>query len=110
VTRCLGLGPTVAMYTVVDRVLLRPLPARDARSLVKIETMSRTGGSPLLDIEEWQARSRALQSIAFYYADNNYGHLDFSREGRIDAGRGATCKCAPVSDTRCAYGDGPHLS
>lgn len=77
VTLALGLGAAVAMYTVVDRVLLRPLPYRDAGSLVKIETMSRNGGSPLIDIEEWQARSRTLQSVAFYYADDSNAHLDF---------------------------------
>ena len=77
VTLALGLGATAAMYTVVDRVLLRPLPYRDADSLVKVETMSRNGGSPLIDIEEWQARSRTLQSIAFYYADDGNAHLGF---------------------------------
>ncbi|HEX6494510.1 MAG TPA: ABC transporter permease [Acidobacteriaceae bacterium] len=77
VTLALGLGATVAMYTVVDRVLLRPLPYRDAGSLVKIETMTSNGGSPLIDIEEWQARSHALQSIAFYDADSSNAHLAF---------------------------------
>ncbi len=76
-TLALGLGATTAMYTVVDRVLLRPLPYRDAGSLVSIKTMSRNGGSPLIDIEEWQARSRALESIAFYYADASNAHLGF---------------------------------
>jgi hypothetical protein len=77
VTLALGLGATVAMYTVVDRVMLRPLPYRDADSLVKIETMSRNGGSPLIDIEEWQARSRTLESVAFYYVDDSNAHLGF---------------------------------
>jgi putative ABC transport system permease protein len=77
VTLALGLGAAVAMYTVVDRVLLRPLPYRDAGSLVKIETMTRHGGSPLIDIEEWQARSRTLESVAFYYADESNAHLGF---------------------------------
>jgi predicted permease len=76
-TLALGLGAAVAMYTVVDRVMLRPLPYRDAGSLVKIETMSRNGGSPLIDIEEWQARSRTLESVAFYYADDSNAHLGF---------------------------------
>jgi hypothetical protein len=78
VTLALGLGATVAMYTVVDRVMLRPLPYRDADSLVKIETMSRNGGSPLIDIEEWQARSHTLASIAFYSGPGDNGHLNFS--------------------------------
>ncbi|HEY2002380.1 MAG TPA: ABC transporter permease [Acidobacteriaceae bacterium] len=70
VTLALGLGATVAMYTVVDRVLLRPLPYRDARSLVNIQETSKTGepgwGSAFLDIAEWQARSHTLASIAFW--------------------------------------------
>jgi len=40
VTLALGLGAAVAMYTVVDRVLLRPLPYRDAGSLVQISEVS----------------------------------------------------------------------
>ena len=70
VTLALGLGAAVAMYTVVDRVLLRPLPYRDAGSLVDIQEMSKTGepgwGSAFLDIAEWQARSHTLASIAFW--------------------------------------------
>jgi DNA polymerase III sliding clamp (beta) subunit (PCNA family) len=76
-TLALGLGAAVAMYTVVDRVMLRPLPYRNAGSLVKIETLTRNGGSPLIDIEEWQARSRTLESVAFYYADDSNAHLGF---------------------------------
>jgi predicted permease len=84
VTLALGLGATVAMYTVVDRVMLRPLPYRDADSLVKIQTMSRNGGSPLIDIEEWQARSRTLESVAFYYVDDSNAHLGFL-EGKSES-------------------------
>jgi predicted permease len=83
-TLALGLGATVAMYTVVDRVLLRPLPYRDARSLVSIREISKTGepgwGSAFLDIAEWQARSHTLSSIAFYSGPGDNGHLDFLEE------------------------------
>jgi predicted permease len=81
VTLALGLGATVAMYTVVDRALLRPLPYRDAGSLVNIQEMSKAGepgwGSAFLDIAEWQARSHRLQSVAFYSGPGDNGHLDF---------------------------------
>jgi hypothetical protein len=84
VTLALGLGATAAMYTVVDRVLLRPLPYRDAQSLVNIQEMSKTGepgwGSAFLDIAEWQARSHTLSSIAFYSGPGDNGHLDFLEE------------------------------
>jgi predicted permease len=84
VTLALGLGATVAMYTVVDRVLLRPLPYRDAQSLVSIREISKTGepgwGSAFLDIAEWQARSHTLSSVAFYSGPGDNGHLDFLEE------------------------------
>lgn len=84
VTLALGLGATVAMYTVVDRVLLRPLPYRNARSLVNIRETSKTGepgwGSAFLDIAEWQARSHTLSTIAFYAGPGDNGHMDFLEE------------------------------
>ena len=69
VTLALGLGATVAMYTVVDRVLLRPLPYRDAESLVSIREVSKVGepgwGSAFLDIASGRraaTRCRASRS------------------------------------------------
>ena len=89
VTLALGLGAAVAMYTVVDRVLLRPLPYRDAGSLVSIQEMSTTGepgwGTVFLDIAEWQARSHTLASIAFYDVEGGPAHLGFleGKDGSI---------------------------
>ena len=69
-TMALGLGAAVAMYTVVDRVMLRPLPYRDAGSLVSIREVGKDRtegwGNMFLDIAEWQARSHLFQSIAYW--------------------------------------------
>jgi hypothetical protein len=89
VTLALGLGAAVAMYTVVDRVLLRPLPYRDAGSLVQITEVDKNGergwGNAFSDIAEWQARSHTLASIAFDDVEGGPGHLDFleGKEGSI---------------------------
>ncbi len=69
-TLALGLGATIAMFTVVDRVLLRPLPYRDAHQLVEIKEAGRKDaidwGEPFLDLEQWRQRGHTLSGIAYY--------------------------------------------
>lgn len=94
VTLALGLGAAVAMYTVVDRVLLRPLPYRDAGSLVQISEFGKDGtpgwGNAFLDIAEWQTRSHTLKSIAYYDVEGGPGHLGFleGKDGSIGVASG----------------------
>jgi len=68
-TLALGIGAAAAMFTVVDHVLLRPLPYKDAGRLVLLEE----GGpdakifffAPWADIEQWKSQSRSFEDIAF---------------------------------------------
>jgi predicted permease len=78
-TLSLGLGATTAMYTVVDRVLLRPLPYRDPDRLIDIKEDGRKGlvdtGAAYYDINQWKERSHSLESLSFYNSNSHFGHL-----------------------------------
>jgi len=62
-----GIGASAAMLTVVDQVLLRNIPYRDANQLVQVREAGKKGptrwGAPYMDIQQWRERSRTLQAI-----------------------------------------------
>ena len=70
-TLALGMGASTAMFTVVNDVLLRPLPFRDADRLVMVfRTVPRFGMERSVasypDFLDWQARSETLDELAAY--------------------------------------------
>jgi len=67
-TLALGIGGTTAVFSVVDAVLLRPLPYRDASRLLRVWSanprgITRNDISPP-DYFDWAERARGLDSLA----------------------------------------------
>jgi putative ABC transport system permease protein len=75
ITLALGIGANTAMFSVIDAVLLRPLPYPDSDSLVQIyetdTSHGRTSGpvSPY-NFADWQKQASAFQEMAAYDFDS----------------------------------------
>jgi len=73
-TLALGIGANTAMFTVIDSVLLRPLPYRDASRVVSITTGTSSLGNVVnttswLNYLDLREQARQFQSIAAYTID-----------------------------------------
>src|ERR1019366_10540047 len=86
-TRALGMAATAAIFSVVDAVLLKPLPFRDAKSLLVIweentsQDLHKMFVAPV-NFQAWQKESRsveqmaALQDVHVNLTGGPNGHID----------------------------------
>ena len=71
ITLALGLGVTVAMFSVIDQVLLRPLPFGNAKRLVRFGGLNSANPNSLdsmslPDLKDMAARSHSLEGIGYW--------------------------------------------
>jgi predicted permease len=75
-TLALGIGANTAMFSVVNAVLLRPLPFPEPERLMSIATLSSHHGEPTRqtlsypDFIDYRAQNRSFQGLASYYAND----------------------------------------
>ena len=72
----LGIGATVAIFSVVNAVLLRPLPYPDAERIVSVETFwSNTGQASQNvsgpDFLDWKAQNNVFEKMAVFYGNED---------------------------------------
>src|SRR4030088_647297 len=79
VTLGLGIGANTAIFSVVNGVLLQPLPFPHAEQLVRIWSANKGANSlqvpaSVLDVDDWRAQRQKLTDIgAYFYQDGSSG-------------------------------------
>lgn len=88
-TLAIGIGLTTAMFTLVERVLLRPLPFPHAEQLVALGSMDSLR-QPIVvvssaDWQDWKREAKSLQSTAIYSLEGRMGIADADSATRVSA-------------------------
>ncbi|MGA2536484.1 MAG: ABC transporter permease, partial [Terracidiphilus sp.] len=69
-TLALGIGATTALFSVIDAVMLKPLPFPTADRLVSVESMIAATGhggvASYLDFVDWRARNHVVDGMAAF--------------------------------------------
>jgi putative ABC transport system permease protein len=85
-TLALGIGANSAIFSMVNALLLRPLPVRDPGRLVWIENDLPSGGlsgitSRVSIFQEWQRQNKSFESMAGYFAFFDYWNTTLESDG-----------------------------
>lgn len=83
VTLALGIGANAAIFSVMEAVMLRPLPYKDPRRLTLF-----TDGITYADFEAWKSRSRAFEDLAIYYRNLGRSRVTLTGVGEPESVQG----------------------
>ncbi len=85
-TLAVGIGTCTAMFSVINAVVLKPLPFRDPGRLVWIENIFPDSGlsgrtSRVDTFLGWRAQNKSFEALAAYFAFSDYTHLTMTGSG-----------------------------
>jgi putative ABC transport system permease protein len=101
-TLALGIGGTTAMFTVVNSVLLRPLPFPEPERIVLLEGVNPARGikqssMSAPDIYDWQTQSHSFEQIAAFFSGGDF--LSVGDETERVRGAAVTAEFFPLLKT-----------
>src|SRR5436309_9174859 len=106
-TLALGIGANTGVFSVVDALLLRPLPYRDPQRLVWVKSTLPDVGLELTagaDYLEWRDSSRSLESVAAF-TDERFTRRGGDSPERLQ-GAQVSASLLPLLGVRPARGRG----
>jgi predicted permease len=80
ITLALGIGANTAIFSVVEAVLLRPLPYRDPGRLVLL-----ADGTTYTDFKAWKSQNRTFADMAVYYRSGGRTRVTLTNAGEPES-------------------------
>lgn len=106
----LGIGATTAVYSVVDAVLIRPLPFREPERLVRVANDGESGLSSITsrssNLADWKRMNASFEDLAGYFAFYDYQRFTLYGKGEPErlVGVGVTESFLPMLGVQPALG------
>src|SRR4051812_38475798 len=91
-TLALGIGANTAIFSLVNALLLRPLPFKDPTRLVWISNIYEGGlsgeTSTVGNFRDWRAQNKSFEDLSAYFAFFDYGGYNLTGSGEPERLRG----------------------